>query len=124
MKKKWGNWQKVKTDNISDTLKQDIFSEMGKFKKLLNLVFKTDIEVQIDGSLFSNLSTSLTEECPLLFEVVEHLFLISSGERCRLVEELTVQATLSHYYAVLAVKRLQTISRSYLRSLVYLMGLE
>ena len=26
--------------NISDTLKQDIFSEMEKFKKLLNLVFK------------------------------------------------------------------------------------
>ena len=64
---------------ISDTLKQDIFSEMEKFKKLLNLGFKTDSEVQIDGSLFSNLSTSLTEECPLLFEVVEQLFLISSG---------------------------------------------
>ena len=56
--------------NISDTLKQDILSEMEKFKKSLNLGFKTDTEVQIDGSLFSNLSTSLTEECPLIFEVV------------------------------------------------------
>ena len=46
---------------------------------MLNLGFTTETEIHIDGSLFANLSTSVIEECPLLFEVVEHLFLILSG---------------------------------------------
>ena len=70
---------------------------------MLNLGFTTETEIHIDGSLFANLSTSVIEECPLLFEVVEHLFLISSGGKVQdkgLVEESTAQVTLLQYYAV------------------------
>ena len=87
--------------NISDTLKQDIVSEMEKFKKLLHLGFKTDTEFQIDGSLFSYLTTLLTEECPLLFEVVEHLFLISSGEKAEKVQTGRRINSASHALALL-----------------------
>lgn len=67
-------------NRLSATLKVDISNEIEAFKKLLSLGLTTATEVQIDGSLFSNLSSKLNEQCPLLFEIVECLLLISSDE--------------------------------------------
>ena len=64
-------------------------------------------EIHIDGSLFANLSTSLTEECPLLFEVVEHLFLISSGGKVQTGRRVN---SASHALAILCSLSSQKIT--------------
>ena len=63
---------------LSETLKKVIYDELDYFKTMLNLGLSTNTEIEIDGSSFSTLSTSLHEKCPLLFEVVECLLLTSS----------------------------------------------
>ena len=64
---------------LSEALKKDISDEVAHFKTMLNLGLNTKTEIQIDGSLFSNLSTSLLKDCPLLFEIVKCLLLTSSS---------------------------------------------
>ena len=64
---------------LSEALKKDISDEVARFKTMLNLGLNTKTEIQIDGSLFSNLSTSLLKDCPLLFVIVECLLLTSSS---------------------------------------------
>ena len=67
------------TTRLSEKMKNEISDEIGRFIKMLNLGLSTKTEIQIDGSLFSGLSTSLLENCPLLFEVVESLLLTDSS---------------------------------------------
>ena len=72
---------------------------------MLNLGLSTNTEIEIDGSLFSALSTSLHEKCPLLFEIVECLLLASSqAGNCKLSGEFIAPAMHLQYYVVLVAK--------------------
>ena len=70
--------ERDESPTLSKAIKDDIADEVEKFKEMFNLGLTTSTEIEIDGSLFSNLSTKLTEQCPLLFEIIESLLLVSS----------------------------------------------
>ena len=71
--------ERDQVSRLSTKLKEDLSSEVEAFKKMLNLGLSTKTEIQIDGTLFADLSKNLSENCPLLFEIVESLLLVSSG---------------------------------------------
>ena len=77
---------------------------------MLNLGLSTNTEIEIDGSLFSTLSTSLHEECPLLFEIVECLLLTSSSGKLQTGRRIH---SASHALAILCSLSSQKITNDF-----------
>ena len=95
---------------LSQTLKDDISSEVEMFKTMLNLELTTKTEIEIDGSLFSTLSSKLSEDCPLLFEIVESLLLVSSDGNKKTGRRVH---SASHAFAILFSLRSQKITNDF-----------
>ena len=60
---------------LSVKSKREIQTKVQEFEKTLKLGLRTETEIKIDGTLFANLSQTLREQCPLIYEIVETLLL-------------------------------------------------
>ena len=95
---------------LSVKSKREIQTEVQEFEKTLKLGLRTEAEIKIDGTLFANLSQTLREQCPLIYEIVETLLLttsegwIATGRRIH---------SASHALAILCSLKSQRLSNDF-----------
>ena len=77
-----------KEHKLSRRCKDEIENEMKEAHEMLNLGLRTETDIDLKGSAFADLSKKLKDQCPLIYEILENLFLtaqegktVSSGKR-------------------------------------------
>ena len=95
---------------LSVKSKREIQTEVQEFEKTLKLGLRTETEIKIDGTLFANLSQTLREQCPLIYEIVETLPLTTSEGRIATGRRVH---SASHALAILCSLKSQRLSSDF-----------
>ena len=110
---------------LSVKSKREIQTEVQEFEKTLKLGLPTETEIKIDGTLFANLSQTLRERCPLIYEIAETLLLTTSEGRIATGRRVhSASHALAIKCAVLKARGLVMISSCCSSYCAYHLGLE
>ena len=95
---------------LSVKSKREIQTEVQEFEKTLKSGLRTETEIKIDGTLFANLSQTMREQCPLIYEIVETLLLTTSEGRIATGRRVH---RASHALAILCSLKSQRLSNDF-----------